>query len=43
MDIKSIEKKWQTYWEKEKIGYFNPKNSSKKYYALEMFSYPLPI
>ena len=40
MDVKSIEKKWQTYWEKEKIGYFNPKNSAKKYYALEMFSYP---
>lgn len=40
MDIKKIEKKWQTIWEKEKLGYFNPKNSDKKYYCLEMFSYP---
>ena len=40
MDIKKIEKKWQTIWEKEKIANFNPKNSDKKYYCLEMFSYP---
>ncbi len=40
MDIKSIEKKWQERWEKEKIGYFNPKSTNKKYYCLEMFSYP---
>ncbi len=40
MDIKKIEKKWQANWEKEKIGTFNAKNIDKKYYCLEMFSYP---
>lgn len=40
MDIKKIEKKWQKYWEKEKISSFNYKNKDKKYYCLEMFSYP---
>mgnify|MGYP003292321307 CR=1 FL=1 len=40
MDIKKIEKKWQAIWEKEKLANFNPKNSDKKYYCLEMFSYP---
>lgn len=40
MDYKVIEKKWQKIWEKEKLGNFNNKNASKKYYCLEMFSYP---
>ncbi len=40
MDIKKIEKKWQTIWNKEKIANFNQKNMDKKYYCLEMFSYP---
>ena len=40
MDYNKIEKKWQEYWEKEKINCFNPKNIDKKYYCLEMFSYP---
>ena len=40
MDIKKIEKKWQDIWEKDKIANFNPKNIDKKYYCLEMFSYP---
>ena len=40
MDIKKIEKKWQAIWEKEKLGNFNSKNTDKKYYCLEMFSYP---
>ncbi len=40
MDIKQVEKKWQTYWEKERINNFNYKNTDKKYYCLEMFSYP---
>ena len=40
MDIKKIEKKWQTIWEKDKLGNFNAKNTDKKYYCLEMFSYP---
>lgn len=40
MDIKKIEKKWQTIWKKDKIANFNSKNIDKKYYCLEMFSYP---
>ena len=40
MDLKKIEKKWQERWEKDKIAKFNPKNIGKKYYCLEMFSYP---
>ncbi len=40
MDFKKIEKKWQTTWAKEKIANFNAKNMDKKYYCLEMFSYP---
>lgn len=40
MDMKKVEKKWQAIWEKEKIANFNPKNTDKKYYCLEMFSYP---
>ena len=27
-------------WEKEKSAYFNKKNADKKFYCLEMFSYP---
>ncbi len=40
MDFKKIEKKWQEIWEKDKAYSFNPKNVDKKYYCLEMFSYP---
>ncbi|MBR5192646.1 MAG: leucine--tRNA ligase [Clostridia bacterium] len=40
MDIKKVEKKWQEIWEKEKINTFSSKNTDKKYYCLEMFSYP---
>lgn len=40
MDIKAIEKKWQQKWEKDKLYYFDKKNLDKKYYCLEMFSYP---
>ncbi len=40
MDIKKVEQKWQTVWEKEKLANFNNKNVDKKYYCLEMFSYP---
>ncbi len=40
MDMKQIEKKWQTKWEESKINYFNAKNTNKKFYCLEMFSYP---
>ena len=40
MDLKKIEKKWQERWDKDKLAKFNPKNIGKKYYCLEMFSYP---
>lgn len=40
MDMKSVEKKWQTKWEKSKLNVFNKKNVDKKWYVLEMFSYP---
>ena len=40
MDIKAIEKKWQQKWEKDKLYCFDKKNIYKKYYCLEMFSYP---
>ncbi|MBO5851381.1 MAG: leucine--tRNA ligase, partial [Clostridia bacterium] len=40
MDMKLIEKKWQAKWEKDKSHSFDKKNISKKYYTLEMFSYP---
>ena len=34
LDIKEIEKKWLSYWEKEKIYQFN-KNSKKKIYSID--------
>ena len=40
MDMKQIEAKWQAKWEKDKINNFDKKNTDKKYYCLEMFSYP---
>ncbi|MBE5764424.1 MAG: leucine--tRNA ligase [Clostridiales bacterium] len=40
MNMQEIEKKWQERWEKEKSAYFNKKNVDKKFYCLEMFSYP---
>lgn len=40
MDMKKVEKKWQAVWEKEGLAHFNDKNADKKYYCLEMFSYP---
>ena len=40
MDMKSVESKWQQRWEKTKENHFNKKNIDKKYYVLEMFSYP---
>ena len=40
MDMKSIESKWQQKWEKDKLYSFNKKNIDKKFYCLEMFSYP---
>ena len=40
MDMKSVERKWQAKWEKSKQNSFNKKNVDKKWYVLEMFSYP---
>ena len=40
MDYKAIEKKWQAKWEKDKLHNFDKKNIDKKFYVLEMFSYP---
>ena len=40
MDMKSVEKKWQTKWEKAKLNNFNKKDPDNKLYVLEMFSYP---
>ena len=39
-DFKSIEVKWQSYWEKNKSFKVKRDSSKKKYYLLEMFPYP---
>jgi len=39
VDFKSIEKKWQNKWEKEKVFHVK-ENKKKKMYVLEMFPYP---
>ena len=39
-DIKSIEAKWQKYWEVNKTFKVEAEASKKKYYVLEMFPYP---
>lgn len=40
MDVKSVEQKWNDFWEREKINQFDRASDKKKYYVLEMFSYP---
>lgn len=40
MYSKKIDEKWQKKWEEEKIASFDKKYIDKKYYCLEMFSYP---
>lgn len=40
MNFKSVEQKWNDFWEKEKINQFDSSSNAKKYYVLEMFSYP---
>ena len=37
---KVIEKKWQTFWDKNKIFESSIEKDKKKYYILEMFPYP---
>lgn len=40
MEFKSVEQKWQSRWEKDKLYNFKPNSKKPKYYVLEMFSYP---
>lgn len=40
MDMLQIEKKWREKWEKDKLYSFDKSRLDKKYYVLEMFSYP---
>ena len=40
MDYQAIERKWQARWEKAKINQFDKKSERRKWYVLEMFSYP---
>lgn len=40
MDFCEIEKKWQKKWAEERLYSFDSNKRDKKYYVLEMFSYP---
>ncbi|HPD03146.1 MAG TPA: class I tRNA ligase family protein, partial [Clostridia bacterium] len=40
MDMLKVEKKWQKIWADTGAYKFNRGNADKKYYVLEMFSYP---
>lgn len=40
MDMLKIEKKWRDKWENESLYSFDNTRLDKKYYVLEMFSYP---
>ena len=40
MDLLDIEKKWQKKWAEDRIYSFDTSRRDKKYYTLEMFSYP---
>lgn len=40
MNIKETEQKWQKYWDENNIYKFKKERADKKYYLLEMFSYP---
>ena len=39
-NFKSIEKKWQKYWDDKKVFHAKLDKSKKKFYCLEMFPYP---
>ena len=39
-NFKTIEEKWQTFWNKNKSFKTNLNNDKKKFYCLEMFPYP---
>ena len=38
--LKSLKKKWQTFWEKNKTFKSQLNKNKKKFYCLEMFPYP---
>ena len=40
MDLLEIEEKWQKKWAEDRIYSFDTSRRDKKYYTLEMFSYP---
>ena len=40
MDMTSVEKKWRDRWEKAGFHRFDRKDIDRKFYVLEMFSYP---
>lgn len=40
MDLRAIEEKWNQAWEESGIYRFDPEKPGKKWYVLEMFSYP---
>jgi len=39
-NIKSVEKKWQDFWSKQKTNSVTLNKNKKKFYCLEMFPYP---
>ncbi len=39
MDVRSIEEKWQKFWDERKL-FKAPEKTDRKYYVLEMFPYP---
>lgn len=40
MDLKQVEAKWQKIWDDTGLYKFHPEKADKKWYVLEMFSYP---
>lgn len=40
MDMKEIERKWRAKWQESGVNRFDKTNVDKKFYVLEMFSYP---
>lgn len=40
MDYKAIEQKWNKIWQENNLDAFDKSKADKKYYVLEMFSYP---
>lgn len=40
MDMRSVQDKWIERWEKARFNEFDRKRTDKKFYVLEMFSYP---